>query len=133
MNTQDMPGEKHASVFVMSMSTHTSVKEHQTLTLAGLLAKRASLQALLVAPQLALSKHLPLHASSLQRSRVKMGVEDPDAPKPPPSALRKAGELPSLADPANDGESVGGRRHIKFNEADLEGLLNEEHGSGVWA
>jgi hypothetical protein len=61
-----------------------------------------------------------------------MGVEDPDAPKPPPSALRKAGELPSLAEPTNDGESVGGRRHIKFNEADLEGLLNEEHGSGVF-
>uniref|UniRef100_A0A7S3VRM6 Uncharacterized protein n=1 Tax=Dunaliella tertiolecta TaxID=3047 RepID=A0A7S3VRM6_DUNTE len=65
-----------------------------------------------------------------RRSRVKMGVEDPDAPKPPPSALRKAGELPSLAEPTNDGESVGGRRHIKFNEADLEGLLNEENKSG---
>lgn len=24
-----------------------------------------------------------------RRSRVKMGVEDPDLPKPPPSALRK--------------------------------------------
>ena len=70
--------------------------------------------------------------NTLHRSRVKMGVEDPDAPKPPPSAMRKSGELPILAEPKNDDEAPGERRHIRFNEADLQGLLNEEHGSGAF-
>jgi hypothetical protein len=47
-----------------------------------------------------------------------------------PSALRKSGELPPGAGPEDSAENLGGRRHIKFNEADLEGLLNEEQGTG---
>jgi hypothetical protein len=55
------------------------------------------------------------------------GQPDPAAAAPkPPSAMRKAAD----ADP--DAE-LGGRRHIKFNEADLEGLLNEEQKSGACA
>ncbi len=66
-----------------------------------------------------------LNPPKIRRSRVKMGVADPEAPKPPPSAMRKA------TDVAPD-EAMGGRRHIKFNETDLEGLLNEEQKSGAW-
>lgn len=47
-----------------------------------------------------------------------------------PSAMRKSGELPPGAGPEDSTENLGGRRHIKFNEADLEGLLNEEQGTG---
>lgn len=47
-------------------------------------------------------------------------------------AAPQAGELPMLADPSRkDDESTGPRRHIKFNEADLEELLNKEGGSGM--
>lgn len=62
-----------------------------------------------------------------RKSAVKMGLPDPDAPKPPPSSLRKPGQLPMGAGPLDE---PGGRRHIKFSEADLQAMLNEEHGSG---
>jgi len=64
-----------------------------------------------------------------RKSAVKMGLPDPDAPKPPPSSMRKPGSLPMGAGPEDD---AGGRRHIKFNEEDLQAMLNEEQGTKLF-